>query len=61
MLHQYPQIPGIGSFLPKSLPRETAWRRRDAITPVEQEAFFLALGSPVLAGMAVYFALRAFG
>lgn len=25
------------------------------------EAFFLALGSPVLAGMAVYFALRAFG
>ena len=25
------------------------------------EAFFLALGSPLLAGMAVYFALRAFG
>jgi hypothetical protein len=25
------------------------------------EAFFLALGSPVLAGMAVYLALRAFG
>lgn len=42
MLHQYPQIPGTGGFLPESLPRKTAQRSLDAISPGhrnEQEQF----------------------